>query len=334
MKMTRRKKIILVLLLTGFFLLSVRLKSFLQRSKEEDLPKIYEHRRRNVDKVCKDYRSKLEEDYKKYFPEFSYHSVVSKVDLLFKTRGIGKRFLWCRVPKASSQSWNDLFMRVWFSKNIFSTPGRQQVLLRRYWTLWFRHRKPKFLYNTNDKIFSFLVSRHPFERILSAYRDKFFLNNQYSTHSFEKTKVEKFRRLYGKEIISKYRTAVPDDPKYKDAPTFREFILYLLDLPLEKFDPHWLPVYYQCLPCHIKYTILARIDSMTEDSEEILRRIGIGNYQLPFTHVTGNQTSDKMVEQFYSQLDLHILHKLYELYEMDFLLFGYSPDTFYKYFNS
>ena len=33
-------------------------------------------------------------------------------------------------------------------------------------------RDPGFFYETNDEVFSFMVSRHPFERILSAYRFK------------------------------------------------------------------------------------------------------------------------------------------------------------------
>ena len=132
------------------------------------------------------------------------------------------------------------------------------------------------LYGTNERMFSFMVARHPFERILSAYRwesliiyllmyiqyiigslfrDKFFLNLD---DVFERDKVQKFYKLYGREILQKYRKAPPADQKYKNAPTFREFIDYLLDLPLRRLDSHWLPTYFTCMPCHIKYSILGR----------------------------------------------------------------------------
>ena len=33
-----------------------------------------------------------------------------------------------------------------------------------------KRRDPEFFYKMNDEVFSFMISRHPFERILSAYR--------------------------------------------------------------------------------------------------------------------------------------------------------------------
>ena len=63
--------------------------------------------------------------------------------------------------------------------------------------------------------FSFLTVRHPFERILSAYRDKFF---SLSESKGEKIKSAKFYKLYGREIISNYRVRTNNtselDPKY------------------------------------------------------------------------------------------------------------------------
>ena len=145
------------------------------------------------------------------------------------------------------------------------------MLLRRAWTP--RSTKEKFFYGTNDRIFSFMISRHPFERILSAYRwdnyfimmiffystrDKFFINGD---DPYEKTKVARFYEMYGKEIIAKHRNSsskLGDNPKYRRAPTFKEFLHYLVSLPLGRLDSHWLPTHFQCMPCHIQYSVLAR----------------------------------------------------------------------------
>ena len=95
----------------------------------------------------------------------------------------------------------------------------------------------------------------------SSSRDKFFLNLDFSHDVFERNKVQRFYKLYGREILQKYRKKQPTEPKYKNAPTFREFIDYLVDLPLRRLDIHWLPTYLQCMPCHIKYDILGRYDT-------------------------------------------------------------------------
>ena len=68
---------------------------------------------------------------------------------------------------------------------------------------------------------------------------------------------------------------------------------------------------------------------MAEDSPEILKRIGVSR-QLPFHHMTQGKTSDKTVDTYYADIELSTMEKLFQLYRMDFLLFGYTPDYFYN----
>ena len=81
------------------------------QSINDDLPQVYKDRQSHIESVCEEHHDRLERDYKRFQPRMSYHSVISKVDL-FRSR-TNNPFLWCRVPKASSQSWNDLFMSIW-----------------------------------------------------------------------------------------------------------------------------------------------------------------------------------------------------------------------------
>ena len=77
----------------------------------DDLPQIYKDRQSHIESVCEEHHYRLEKDYERFQPGMSFHSLISKVDLLKSRTNIP--FLWCRVPKASSQSWNDLFMSIW-----------------------------------------------------------------------------------------------------------------------------------------------------------------------------------------------------------------------------
>ena len=76
-----------------------------------DLPQLYKDRRKHVADVCEEYHSRLEADYKKFQSSKNFQNVISKVDVLHSRNKVP--FLWCRVPKASSQSWNDLFISNW-----------------------------------------------------------------------------------------------------------------------------------------------------------------------------------------------------------------------------
>ena len=81
------------------------------QSINNDLPQVYKDRQSHIESVCEEHHDRLERDYKRFQPRMSFQSVISKVDL-FRSR-TNNPFLWCRVPKASSQSWNDLFMSIW-----------------------------------------------------------------------------------------------------------------------------------------------------------------------------------------------------------------------------
>ena len=48
-----------------------------------------------------------------------------------------------------------------------------------------------------------MTVRHPLERLLSAYRDKFFLNGD---AKYEHAKVRRWYMRYGAKIIRMYRT--------------------------------------------------------------------------------------------------------------------------------
>ena len=69
---------------------------------------------------------------------------------------------------------------------------------------------------------------------------------------------------------------------------------------------------------------------MKEDSKVILEHLQIDN-ELALVHMSNGGSTENFLEEFYSELDLETMDKLYELYEMDFLLFDYSPDDYYAF---
>ena len=74
--------------------------------------------------------------------------------------------IWCE--------WSQLKLRFFrYKKDTQYIPGRQQMILRRKWTI--QTKTADMLYGTNERLFSFMVARHPFERILSAYRCEFLI---------------------------------------------------------------------------------------------------------------------------------------------------------------
>ena len=83
----------------------------------------------------------------------------------------------------------------------------------------------------------------------------------------------------------------------------------------------------QCLPCHIQYQVIARLETLERDSAYILQSIGVTT-RLPVSHTTQGNTSNTLVTSYYSQINNNLLDKLYSLYKYDFLLFNFTH-TYY-----
>jgi len=190
--------------------------------------------------------------------------------------------------------------------------GKKHKYLRQQWAE--KHEEDFYVKASHDT-FSFLFTRHPFERLLSAFRDKF--------------EDQAFARIYVPDILPRYRKEKPKDKKYENSPTFPEFINYLIDLEVEDINEHFMPFYYICMPCHMDYDIIGRTDTMNADSEPILKHLQIEK-PLEVNHVTHGGSTDNYLQEFYSEVSKQQLDKLYKLYEMDFVLFDYNPDSFYE----
>jgi chondroitin 4-sulfotransferase 11 len=88
-----------------------------------------------------------------------------------------------------------------------------------------------------------LIVRHPFERLLSAFRDKLENKDVGLEHG-----VKHFYLSYGRKIVQLYRNGSSDRPE----PTFREFVTYLIKDDAIRCADFLLKKTYQN-KCFIKY---------------------------------------------------------------------------------
>ena len=113
------------------------------------------------------------------------------------------------------------------------------------------------------KSIKFLVVRHPFERIMSAYVDK--LENYERDLKY---RGGYYYAMYGAEIVtkfrSKYQQKFPENELFqKKEPSFVEFVEFLLETPVEKFDEHWKPMFMLCPTCHFNFDVIVKMETFT-----------------------------------------------------------------------
>ncbi|XP_018008802.1 carbohydrate sulfotransferase 11 [Hyalella azteca] len=273
------------------------------------------------------------------------------------------RLAWCKVPKVASTSVVQSLLKVVGRENLIEELGisRQHTALRRLMPHLSAAEQPP------EAGTIFMVVRHPFLRLISAYRDKI------STKSV-KTQFNKFLRRYNMPIISKYRQQEPHDEFYKDVPTFPEFVQYLLETPVEDYNEHWLPYHIICRPCDVPYNVVLKLESLDEDMQTLVFITGFPELAIRKTHpsvssfdeglelrpisdLQSNQSPENfsitsieksesqehrsndsieskndensaLIKNFFSQLTKAQVLALFKKFEIDFEMFQYTIDQF------
>ena len=131
------------------------------------------------------------------------------------------------VPKIASSSLARVFIPYiqnrTYNQNIFALHA----------VLWSRAGRLTDI-NKFQNTISFVITRHPFTRIVSAYRNKFQKDTRIE---------EKFIRYYKRDICvaarGKWRKGDPD-------PSFEEFVKYLIKTKVEHYDKHWQLISLRC----------------------------------------------------------------------------------------
>ena len=123
----------------------------------------------------------------------------------------------------------------------------------------------------------------------------------------------------------------------------------------EDHDEHWMAQSKNCAACLIDYDAVIRLEHHNEDKvslarvntitsifhqlffllkyfqEYVVKRSGIGKHvKIVYEHATIGGKTESVRREFYSKIPCPLLQRLYEIYKMDFEMFGYSAEPFFN----
>ncbi|XP_046872090.1 carbohydrate sulfotransferase 11-like [Hypomesus transpacificus] len=230
--------------------------------------------------------------------------------------------LYCYVPKVACTNWKRVLM-------VLTGDGRQSdplaIPANEAHVAGNLHTLAEFpVAEINHRLRSylkFLFVRDPFERLVSAYRNKF-------TRSYNTA----FHKRYGTKIVRRHRAgARPEALERGDDVTFDEFVRYLVDPRTQREEPfneHWERVHSLCHPCLIHYDVVGKYETLDSDSRAVLQLAGVdGEVRFP-TSAKSTRTNGDMAGRFFKSVNPFYQKKLLNLYRMDFLLFNYSTPEY------
>lgn len=116
---------------------------------------------------------------------------------------------------------------------------------------------------TAPQFFKFAVLRDPFDRLLSAYIEKFVMGRLQPANIHHTKSI----------VVPVQRAAGLSTPDFDQGITFRQFIEFVSKANAAKLDPHWRPQI--CYLQGINYTRLFRIDQLDEVMDILEERSGV-----------------------------------------------------------
>ncbi|CAH1112230.1 unnamed protein product [Psylliodes chrysocephalus] len=231
--------------------------------------------------------------------------------------------IWCNIFKAASTSWMYNFnILAGYSPRFLKKSKLVPMTLARQ-----RYPRPSLrdLQKAFDTSISFLIARHPLERLLSAYRDKLQFALPHTHH-----------KKLGNEIILKYRYKKNKKPvglANQRTPTFSEFVEYLVDSVKkgEQLDMHWAPIVEFCTPCMFNFRVIAHTETLQEDQMYLIKLAKLERIIQPEWKNAGRGATQSQIGKYYSELTRSQIFQLYHIYRYDFELFNYTLHGYLEY---
>ena len=180
--------------------------------------------------------------------------------------------------------------------------------------------------------------RHPFERLLSSYRHV-FQNEGWKTLDTN-WQNDKELETFFIGLFSKSWPEFVENIIINNGFFISEDDLDDLDAPGTWIRTHWAPFWFTCDLCSptMSPEMVIKTETLELDVPEVLERLGLWtNLSFPALRVLGpgwrgvlaeGAASEDYMVKYFSQLTQRQILQLYEVYRMDFIMFGYHPHSF------
>ena len=222
------------------------------------------------------------------------------------------RFLYCNIPKVATSNWKRVLMTLGgHAKSPWSIKSSDAHNISRGYFRYLNEYSASEIAVRLKTYYKFLFVRDPFERLASAYRNKFV----------EHYNLTYFQRVYGRYIIKKFRK---NHSKSKRI-TFEEFINYILEGKANVMNKHWKLFDELCRPCLVWYDFIGYLEDIEQDSNDVLKILGLNDRVVfPVNISSGYRVpSSVLMTNYFSKLPRSYKERLYNKYRYDFEMFGY-----------
>lgn len=277
-------------------------------------------RRKHVNEVCKKYG--LDKPSETYQPNAWEYLVNAKHGLV-----------WCNVFKAASSTW-------FYNFNLLAGYTEQELLHAKDTPIQLarkRYARPSVAelhkaMNSTPQPLSFMIARHPLERLVSGFRDKILSGSRYYS-KLSRTILHRYKDMRNGEETDKAKSwSFFGKTKPKAVvPSFAQFVQFLLDEAAKghRLDEHWTPINNFCTPCLVDFDVFAKVETMEEDGNYIIFSAGIQDVIKPKRiNRSRNEPTNAVADKYLCQLSESQMDGLLKLYRYDIEMFSYDVSKY------
>ena len=160
----------------------------------------------------------------------------------------------------------------------------------------------------------FVLVRHPFVRLKSAFSD-IFVGGSRSAEQYEDAIVH----FYGREKL----TWISGHPKI----TFYQFLQLIIGSK-EFQDLQWKTYYSICHPCHLHYDVILKLETIQNDIRSIVDRLKNDEFGEQSSFEVFWNTNDllkyNVTSRVFQTVPVHLLDRILKHYKKDMRMFGYT----------
>ncbi|OPJ82953.1 carbohydrate sulfotransferase 9 [Patagioenas fasciata monilis] len=223
------------------------------------------------------------------------------------------KFIYCEVPKVGCSNWKRTIFILQEDLNTEASEIEHDQIHQTSVIKKLESYPPAMQKEFLNNYTKVMFTRHPLERLVSAYRDKLLHSEPY----YSITIANEMKAMFRKNINSSEKVS------------FQEFVSFIISRGPESLDIHWKPMFLLCDPCNIHYDILGKYETLGIDSEHVLRAIGAPeNLQYPNLkrYSSEKRTSGAITLEYLRQLNSAQIEKIIKMYQMDFFMFNYTME--------
>jgi len=191
---------------------------------------------------------------------------------------------------------------------------------------------------------SLLIVRHPFDRLVSAFRDKIeqchgptncTLSNNWYYKKYSRKIVAAYRKRainkFGKSFFSKennYGAPLPVKRTWRNEklPSWWEFVQYIIHHNAWGFDEHWRPMSLYCGICSFPYNRILHFENIETEEKYFAKEISAKNAIHPRWENRNDEgfPKEEILRKYFDILEDAEIDALYKIYKDDFKMFGYQ----------